>query len=175
MTTKKEAIQKLEKLRTRISEVEEEKDKAMEIMNPRFTKILNNEKVSMEEVRNEDAALRALHIEKDWRKDIINCIEYFFTGKSSQITFKERAYALNFSIMHNYKTRQGFSDAEKLIMDMIKEIDQFWSDTLVDSEEVEPPQIIKQLKWVRQQWHENKPLAIVALIIIIVTAIAIFL
>lgn len=87
MTTKKEAIHRLEDLRTRIHEVEEELYKAIEIMNPRFTKILNNEKVSEEEVRNEDTALRELHADKDWRKDVVNCIEYFFAGKSSRLAF----------------------------------------------------------------------------------------
>lgn len=77
---------------------------------------------------------------------------------------------MNFSYTHNDRTRQGFKDAENLLMDMIKEIEQFWSDISIESEEIEPPPLIKQLKWARQQWRENKPLAIVALIIIIVTA-----
>lgn len=174
MITKKEAIQKLKELQKRILDVEKETDKAWEIMSPRFKKVHNDEAFSMEEVREEDTALRELNAHKDWRKNTITCIEYLFNGKSSQVAYKDRVNALNFSISHNSKSRQGFIDADKLIMDMINEIDQYWSNRLVNKDEVEPPQIIKQLRWVRQQWNENKPLAIAALIIIIITTILFF-
>ena len=168
MSRKIRALDKLKDLKKRIPEVEAEKNIALYIMSVRMKKETNNEPYDMSLVESESKALNELHAEKDWRRDTIKCIEYFFSGKKSKSKYLKRLNTLNFSIIFNAEDKKGFIDAESLIDDMKAEIETFWPEQDFKSQNIEAPDLIKQFNWFRQLWNDNKILAIIFAVIIII-------